>query len=332
MADDEDDYLSMTFDDPSSNPSRKETSLQRTRRLKAEAAERSRVPSKKERAENERVAREAALATALDASNKGAQMLAKMGFKGGGLGKSADARTTPVEVLMKEGRGGVGMESERKRKVREAAEAEEGLQKRQKVTEVEYRERARNEREERQAEGGWWSAMRVLEGFETGAEGATITQASEEGEGEGGEIKKSGNEEDRTSKDVVSLDRKPLRAFNLLYRPLIRQRREKEAQQRLRRELEVSLPTAREREDPEIDLDDKTALGTAIEELEDEDAEAEGEADAELEAYEALTFAQRLEKIVQELRTRYRYCFWCKCQYADEEMEGCPGVSEDEHG
>ena len=49
---DEDDYLAMSFDEPVSKPG-KETSLQRTTRLKKEAAERGRLLSKKELAERQ---------------------------------------------------------------------------------------------------------------------------------------------------------------------------------------------------------------------------------------------------------------------------------------
>jgi len=120
----EDDYLSMGFGDAAPP---KETSLQRTARLKKEAAERGRVPSKKELAEKAKEARDVALATQLDSSNKGAKMMAKMGFKGGALGKSENARTQPIELLMKDDRGGIGMDSEKKRKIREAVEEREGM-------------------------------------------------------------------------------------------------------------------------------------------------------------------------------------------------------------
>lgn len=45
--DEEDDYLNITFDEPATK--KKETSLQKTARLKKEAAERGRIPSKAEK-------------------------------------------------------------------------------------------------------------------------------------------------------------------------------------------------------------------------------------------------------------------------------------------
>ncbi len=41
----------------------------------------------------------------------------------------------------------------------------------------------------------------------------------------------------------------------------------------------------------------------------------------------------RLELVLDYLRRRYSYCFWCGTQYEDaEDMENnCPGVDEDDH-
>lgn len=314
MADeDEDDYLNMSFDDVGSKP--KETSMQRAARLKKEAAERARVPSKKELADQAKAARDVALATQLDASNKGAKMMAKMGFKGGALGKAEDARTQPIEVLLKEDRGGIGMDSEKKRKIREAAAELEDQHKRRKVDEVEYRERTRNEREERRAEGQMWSAMRTLEGFETGA--VTTKSGSDRDEDADSEQKDGGSKTTETQ-------HKPLHSINILWRPLVKQRLEKERDRRMRYDLDQSLSRKGDYDDPDADQDEKLALGTEVEELDDEDPE--------IEALELLSFADRLERIIKELREKYYYCFWCKYRYLDEAMEECPGVTEDEHG
>ncbi|KAK4954493.1 hypothetical protein LTR10_007924 [Elasticomyces elasticus] len=289
--DGEDDYLSMAFGEPATPA--KETSLQRTTRLKKEAAERGRVLSKKELAEQAKAKREAALATQLDSSNKGAKMMAKMGFKGGALGKTENARTQPIEILMKDDKGGIGMDSEKKRKLREAAEEIEGQHKRKKVDEDEYRQRTRDEREERKAEGQMWSAMRTLESFDT--DGV-----------EGGEVKPHD----------PKVQSPPLHSVNILWRPLAKQRLEKERERRMRYDLDQSLAQRTDYEDPDADSDDKITLGTGVEELDEEDSE--------LTDFEALKPAERLEKILDELRHKYHYCFWCKHRYSDEGMEDCP--------
>lgn len=300
----EDDYLSMTFEDDKSSKT-KETSLQRTARLKKEAAERGRVPSKAELAAKEQAQREVGLATELDSSNKGARMMAKMGFKGGALGQSEDARTQPIELLVKDDRGGIGMDSEKKRKVREVAEAAEEDTKRQKVGMDEFRERNRSEREEKRAEGLMWGAMKVLEGFEIDDEPETEDQDAEDGVSSRGERP----------------DGKRLHEVNVLYRPLLKQRLERERERKMRYDLNNSL-SSRNDEDPE-DAGDNV-FDKRVEELDEEDLA--------LDVFETLSFAERLEKVVKELRDKYHYCFWCKFRYPDETMDGCPGLTEDEHG
>ncbi|KAH9840484.1 G-patch domain protein [Teratosphaeria destructans] len=309
--DEEDDYLSMSFAEP--EPSKKETSLQRTARLKKEAAERGKVQSKKERERQAKEAREKALATELDASNKGAQMMTKMGFKGGALGKSEDARTQPIELLMKDDRGGIGMDSEKKRKIREAAEELEGQQKKQKVDFDAFRERNKHAEVDMRTEWQMWSAMRTLEGFDTGDLDGKEDGTS--GSDEGGEQRQAAKQGPKS---------KPLRSANLLWRPLVKQRLERERDRRMRHDLDQSLSRNTAYDDPDVDDDDKLALGTEVEELDEEDPD--------LDDYESLTTAERLEKIVTELRVKYHYCFWCKFRYPEAGMEGCPGESEDEHG
>ncbi|KAI0269226.1 hypothetical protein BC834DRAFT_820533 [Gloeopeniophorella convolvens] len=46
-----------------------------------------------------------------------------------------------------------------------------------------------------------------------------------------------------------------------------------------------------------------------------------------------LTPVERLERVLEYLRTEYHYCFWCGTQYgsSDEMKEECPGPDEDMH-
>lgn len=304
----EDDYLSMTFDDA---PAKKETSLQRTARLKKESAERGKTKSKAERAEEERQKLETALATEIDSSNKGAQMMAKMGFKGGALGKTEGARTRPIEVNIKDDRGGIGMESDKKRKIREAAEALGVQEKKVKLNENDYWERNRQEAEDKRHEKQWWAAMRILEGFETDH------QSKEEND------KRGSDEKQNDSWNGSGRMNAPLQSVRLFWRPLAKARLEKERERRMRYDLDQSL--SRRDDYTEDDLDDKLAFGTEVE----EDLEEE---DTELDEYEALPVVEKLEKTLKYLREKYYYCFWCKYRYADAAMEDCPGLTEDEHG
>ncbi|OQO00506.1 hypothetical protein B0A48_13856 [Cryoendolithus antarcticus] len=296
--DEEDDYLSMTF---ATTPAPKESSLQRTARLKKESLARSQLPSKQEKEAAATLAREKALATSLlnDAlKSKAASMMAKMGFTpGSALGaKGNEGRLTPLEVSLREGKSGIGLEGERKRKVREELLREGEKVKRMKETEGEWRERVAREREEKRVEGAWWGGMKVLEGLAEG-DGGT----------EGGDVAK-----------LVKA-----RKVHLLHRPLVKSRIDAESERRARYDMHQSL--SRNVEQTEEDADDKLAFGSEVEDLEDEE-------DAELEGYEALPVAERLDMVVKHLRSEYRYCFWCKHRYDDEEMEGCPGLTEDEHG
>jgi hypothetical protein len=302
--DEEDDYLNMTFDEPATK--KKETSLQKTARLKKEALERGRIPSKAEKEAAAVAAREKALATELDSSNKGAKMMAKMGFKaGGGLGAAGnEGRTRPVELGMKDDRGGIGADSEKKRKIREAAEAAESGVKRTKLTVEDFRERNVREKEEKRLEGMWYGAMKILETFE------------EDGEKKDDEVKQSGE----AGKDDST--KRPLKSTSVLYRPLVRDRLAKERERRARYDFTQSL--SRNEEYTEEDADDKLALSNEVQDLEEEDPE--------LEEYEGLPIAERLVQVIKHLRENYWYCFWCKYRYEDEGMEECPGLTEDEHG
>lgn len=302
--DEEDDYLNMTFDEPASK--KKETSLQKTARLKKEAAERGRIPSKAEKEAAAVAAREKALATELDSSNKGAKMMAKMGFKaGGGLGAAGnEGRTRPIELGMKDDKGGIGADSEKKRKIREAAEAAESGAKRTKLAVEDFRERNVREREEKRLEGMWYGAMKILETFE------------EDGDKKDGEARKS----HEVGKDDST--KRPMKLLNVLYRPLVRDRLTRERERRARYDLTQSL--SRNEEYTGEDADDKLALSSEVQDLDEEDAE--------LEEYEGLSIAEKLDKVIKYLREKYWYCFWCKYRYEDEGMEDCPGLTEDEHG
>ena len=216
-------------------------------------------------------------------------MMAKLGFKpGAALGASSNpnARTEPLGISVKEDRGGVGMLNERKRKFRDEAEL---VDKKQKADEGDYRERVSREREEKRVEGMFWGAMRVLEGLE---------------QPEGG-------------------DRVPLQKVNLLWRGLIRERREEERERRARYDLHQSLSNRAAYDNSEDDEQDRQALGREEEDV-DED-------DEELDEFLGLEGKERLKKLVEYLRQEYRYCFWCKSKYEDEEMEGCPGLEEEDH-
>ena len=121
----------------------------------------------------------------------------------------------------------------------------------------------------------------------------------------------------------MGADRVPLQKVNLLWRGLIRERREEERERRARYDLHQSLSKSAAYDNSEEDEQDRQAFGREEEDV-DED-------DEELDEFLGLEGKERLRKLVEYLRQEYRYCFWCKSKYEDEEMEGCPGLEEDDH-
>lgn len=330
-SDSEDDYMKMTFDDTSGGGSSAgkpaETSLQRRQRLRREGEARARVKSKAELEAEAEEARERALRTSLLADearrgkSKGFAMMAKMGFKGGALGRGQEDGGAgeglveePIRVEIKDDRGGIGMESEKKRRLKEAAEEYERTAKRAKADEGEYRERVRREREIARLERQVVAAQRIAE------------RMDEEGAGEVAAAEGEGEKEKKARRAVPS---RPLKSINVLWRGLVRAREEAERDRRMRHDLEQSLSRLPTYEDEDEDEDDKRAMGksrTVYEVAEDLDEE-----DPELDEFSALEPEEKLRRLVEHLRKEHHYCFWCKFTYPDESMEGCPGLTEEDH-
>ncbi|KAL8899192.1 MAG: hypothetical protein Q9192_001697 [Flavoplaca navasiana] len=306
LTNDMDDYMSMTIPDSASKLAQSETSMQRQGRKRREAESRAHQLSKAELAHQAQLNRDEALNTSLPVSSKGYQMMARLGFKAGSaLGKEGNehARKEPLGVAVKEGRAGIGMERERKRKFEEDFNNHDGSKKRE--TEGDFRKRQAREREQKRTEGLCWGAMRVLEEFESD-HSTTGEDAREEGE--------------NTCKSLSE----PSAGINLLWRGLVKARDEKERQRRMRCDLQQGLSRTAAYDDPDEERQERQTWG-----IEEEEVEVE---DLELNNFNGLEPAERLRRMVEYLRDKWRYCFWCKCQYPDSLMDGCPGFTEDEHG
>ncbi|CAG8903014.1 unnamed protein product [Penicillium egyptiacum] len=325
--------------------------------MQAEA--RGRVPSKAERAAREAVRREEALATStLNPNNKGFQMMAKLGFKPGDvLGKPATpsdsdttntdsslkARAEPLNLTLKENRGGIGLDTEKKRKLREAAEESA---KRIKHEEGSYRDRVREERELKRLEAQVRAAQKVAERLDEELESGATDEEKEQGTGssansnkEGGDSADPGQPRDGPDAAIKKKPVKPTSQINVLYRGLMRERERNDSDRQTRHALQSSLPSSffpkarlPEYDDPTMDREDKKALGSELDQNTSTlEIELE-EDDEELDAFNALEPAERLRKLVLFLRETYRYCFWCKYAYeTDLELEGCPGLTEEDH-
>lgn len=234
-------------------------------------------------------------------------MMAKFGFKQGDtLGKSENARKVPIAVDVKADKGGIGLESEKKRKFREQWAEAERLAKRSKEEEGDYLEMRRQEQKEKKAERDLDSAQRTAE---------RLSETKNEGKG-------TPEPGDRPLKDV-----------NVLWRTRARRRVEIQQDKQQRRELNNSLasrlPTLADEGD--ADNDTKVALGEDLKPFYttlENDLEAD---DPELAEFEALPVTERLQKVLIYLRKEFHYCLYCGHQYPDAELEGCPGVTEEDH-
>ncbi|KAM0280716.1 hypothetical protein ACHAQH_003886 [Verticillium albo-atrum] len=319
MSDSEEDYMNMIIPEaPASKPP--PTSLQRRKDQQRQSEIRARQKSKAELAAEDEARREAALKTSIldnpaHQTSKGLAMMARMGFRpGGALGAEGNdaARREPIAISVKEDRGGIGMESEKRRRMREAEEAageeEAERRKRVKIEEPgEYRDRIAREREAERVERMVASAQRILEGMAEEAEAEVL--------------------EDGKKRKIKA---RPLKGVNVLWRGLARQREEKERDRRMRHDLEQSLSRLPTYEDEDEDEDDKRALGkgkqTVYETADDLDEE-----DPELDEFKILEPQEKLKQLVAYMREQYHYCFWCKFRYPDESMDGCPGLTEEDH-
>lgn len=259
-------------------------------------------------------------------------MMQKLGYKQGtALGRrspepeeSQDAKRRrilePIAVSLKEDKGGIGLDTEKKRKIREQFET---VAKKEKVEESEYRERVRQEREDRRQEGQFHAAQKIIEKFET-----------EEAQNNGSSILP---EPGVLHKKALKRATKRLSEVNILYRGLIKSRLEELKEKQAYREMlsrrspitEIGLDGLPIADTSELDRDDRVALGQDIEAL--RHVTHEEEEDQELEEFDSLPPAERLSMAVSYLREKYNYCFWCKYQYENAEMEGCPGLTEEDH-
>lgn len=365
-AEEEDDYMSMTFTDPT--PKKPSTSLERARQQRLEAESRSRPRSKADLEREAAFKREVGLNSALNDESKGAKMMAKMGYKTGeALGRSESSSSAPnadpgtlsasvhtaqassstpqpttsaptdsrlhepLRPTQRDHRVGLGADTAVKRRAEETISAQLASS-RAKAAKLSsgldtYRSTVGAEREEKRLEGCVWAAMKIAESLDLQSQGHVCAGNGSEDD-DGGRL-------DVDAKDLTAAE---IRSVNVLYRDLVIRRRERALDAQRRRELSsfANLPSLR---DTEEDGHDRLALQPAsgIDDEEDlaetvQDAEGDEVEDAEMVAFRESPVRERLDRLVGHLMEQHRYCFWCKYQYPDAEMDGCPGVSEDEHG
>ncbi|CAK7199599.1 hypothetical protein SEUCBS139899_002282 [Sporothrix eucalyptigena] len=382
MADDEDDYMTMTFGEEEDTSKRKrnkaETSLQRRIRLEREGRERGHVPSKAALAKAAETEREAALNRSLfdapsksksataskwpDAPppavaqppkpvNKGLAMMAKMGFVAGqALGKKREVSAEgegekdsdnvdhpviePIRIEVKRDRAGIGAAEEKKKK----GKAEEGEAKPEAkrlrlddMDPMEYRDRLRQEREAGRLERQIHAAQIVAERMARGDD----------------------------DNDAENREEMPIKDVNILWRGMVKERRAKEHERaqrikaqrllddRLRNKGTTTNYAATEQSDEDEDGDDRITHGKGPSKTsfldgglkesisagdgEEDDEEDNEDKDEELDEFNLLEPKERLQQVVDWMRQNRRYCFWCKYTYPDNDLEGCPGPTEEDH-
>jgi hypothetical protein len=179
------------------------------------------------------------------------------------------------------------------------------------------------EREEGRRDGQIFGAQKVAERLEEEDEEEENDSAVRTTT-EGTELEKNSGE--RTGKK--NKRSKHLSQINLLWRGAVKRRELAERDKRVRHDLQQSLSRLPTYEDSDEDKEDRMAPEKRDAEEVDLDIDQE---DPELDEFEALETLEKLQRLVQYLRERWCYCFWCKYRYEDNNMEGCPGVLEDDH-
>jgi hypothetical protein len=139
-------------------------------------------------------------------------------------------------------------------------------------------------------------------------------------------------EERAPAATITPIERRPLKSINVLYRGMIKNRRQREAQERLKRDVQDSLTYRRpdfNMSDDDDDDDENGGFGKlGPVEFFEQDLEDE---DEELDQFNGREPNQRLAQLTEYLRRVHLYCFWCKSKYPDTDFLGCPGFTEEDH-
>ncbi|KAF1798723.1 hypothetical protein V8B55DRAFT_1522968 [Mucor lusitanicus] len=166
--DDEDDYMSTKFLETAQEfeSKRQESySEKRKRQLREQQAKAYIKP----RAQLEAEEREKGLQKSIEESNKGMKMLMKMGFKQGqGLGSNKSGASSgiaePIQVDLKLGRSGIGMDSEMRKRERE--QEEEEMRKRVHIDPEEFRNQMASKAKDAQLARYINAAVSICERFD----------------------------------------------------------------------------------------------------------------------------------------------------------------------
>ncbi|KAG0214638.1 hypothetical protein BGX28_001676 [Mortierella sp. GBA30] len=366
---DEEDYMSQSFLDSLVNNGSKDIQSAKAemtyseRRRQKEREHLANLPKPLHIREKE--AREQGLDKEIGEENKGMAMLLKMGFKKGGtlgiakhdsgarsssgfsektssqhtspgIGGWTDALRTPIAIQMKQGRGGLGMDTAKRR------QEEEELQKREQETHRVYDENFRgqkitqfeHEKRKRQLGAARGICMR-MDAQKLAADPIQLFGAKQTASEDDGEASPRPRRMGRSNSFWWISDSVP---DELLGTKLIGPGAEVGQAQGPplssgnfdhSDEEDGDLESNKEKPKKRIKLDPLLITG-------DEDLATQLEQDpkwGERPDFAQLEDSEKIEKIVQYLRVEHSYCFWCSAQYDGPEdlAENCPGETEDDH-
>lgn len=171
MSDEEEDYMSDAFLNKIQDVKPGVNMVRRVKEaMKKEAVHKEKNIQNRQKSykEQEKESREAALQSTISKDNKGFALLQKMGYKAGqGLGKEGGGRVDPIPLNIKNDRGGIGMEEQKKRKAEEELEhyrqKVRAKQQNDAKSMEDFRSRVRTEREERKIEADLRRSQRSCE-------------------------------------------------------------------------------------------------------------------------------------------------------------------------
>ncbi|CAM9915679.1 unnamed protein product [Ectocarpus sp. 12 AP-2014] len=305
---DEDDYLSASF-------VVEEPNKPRGKRAQQEAdPERGRgesVLSKKDIAKKMEDRREEGLQQKIGEENAGFKLLMKLGYKGGGLGKDGEGTTKPLMPELKQGRAGLGKESESKRRKEEHKERAKRKASRDAQQEVQRREHFRMSMAaqfvDRRLQQDLSRARRLVESLdETSERTRSIMWPDEEKE---------------------SLDEDPNGGGGSYFN---------DEGRRGGIDTDAAGTTA----GPSQAWDGTGSTGnTLLKEPEEAKGEAStseegmGEDGGLREEWDVMTADEKLSACLAYLRASYSYCMYCACRYEGPRdlQDSCPGPSRSDH-
>ncbi|KAK9368464.1 hypothetical protein V1509DRAFT_68566 [Lipomyces kononenkoae] len=316
----EDEYMKMTIPDlPEQHVSEMTYSERRKRAFREQEAKSITRPP----AVIQREKLEQGLDTSLLAGDKGTKnedessneesvalaIMKKMGFvPGHGLGKTGDASSEePLRPVLKYDRGGIGMVSAQREQIQSEAKRAQEVEQADKQS---FIDRKREEQLDKKISGQIREAQKICQELDISndprLESILYSHDRPSGGSNIGENRK--------------LDIPTLRSINFLWRELVVERQNADYEKFLHRRI-LDRPSS-------VDSDEQENMESRVEEFVPEDY-----MDEELEAFNSLESAKKLEVILEYLRVKFYYCFWCGCKYEDRADldQNCPGVTEEDH-